>query len=76
MCSVCIVCVTCVGAGMTSLDAGLSGSGPRHLSFPSDGCGNEGGGEVLGLADTGKMISALSDSYLPGVGMDDSMVCV
>ena len=64
-----------VASGMPSLD--ISTGSPRHLSFPSDGTNDIGSlmrpsDNVLGLADTGKMISsALSDSFLPGIGMED-----
>lgn len=63
---------------MTSLDAGLVFS-PRHLSLPSDSSSltdalrQAGSNSTLGLSDTGKILSsALSDSYLPSIGLDDS----
>ena len=63
---------------MASLDPTVNMSSPRHLSLPSDA--NNSYNEVnefvkneLGLGDTGRMISsALSDGYLPGIGMDDT----
>ena len=65
---------------MASLDPAVAVAmvSPRHLSLPSDA--NNSYNEVsdfvkheLGLSDTGRMISsALSDGYLPGIGMDDT----
>ena len=64
---------------MDSLDLGPALS-PRHLSLPSDSnSGNDisemmrSNERTLGLGDTGRMISnALSDSFLPGIGIDDT----
>ena len=64
-----------VGAGFSSLDTSIPS---RHLSFPSEdstGIDLVRSNDVLGLADTGRMISnALSDSFLSAIGMDDTSV--
>ncbi len=46
----------------------------RHLSFPSEDSSDHiiRNSDVLGLADTGRMISnALSDSFLTSIGVED-----
>ena len=67
-----------IGAGMNSLDPSVVFS-PRHLSLPSDSSSltdairQASSNSTLGLGDTGKIISsALSDSYLPNIGLDES----
>ena len=67
-----------IGAGMMSLDPPGQGLSPRHLSLPGDSYNDiadmmrHAAENTLGLGDTGRMISsALSDGYLPGIGLDD-----
>ena len=70
---------------MMSLDPPGQGLSPRHLSLPGDSYNDiadmmrHAAENTLGLGDTGRMISsALSDGYLPGIGLDDHTpkVCV
>lgn len=61
-----------IGAGMPPT---FDTSNPRHLSYASDTSTELDivRNDALSLGDTGKMISnALSDSFLPSVGIDDS----
>lgn len=73
-----------VGTGLVSLDPNNVMS-PRHLSLPSETSNSYNDvsdfvrhATELGLGDTGRIISsALSDGYLPNIGMDDTpKVCI